>query len=177
MRLMKNIFLIGLLSFLFSGCGDKICDCFDGCDDAILFTFDNNASAQSFKPEEIDTVLLYKLAKGQSNILDSAVFIRNPNHSGFVINNSQSNYCYSGASWISLDYYQSFSRDLVQDFDYQIVVPQLKSYSITNIEIEGDQPKGDCSCYVNTKKLVTVNGTQYDLTGKDPQQNAIVLTK
>jgi len=173
---MKNIFLFGLLSLFLWGCGgDMICDCFDQSEDAVFFTFNTNTNSQGFKPEEIDTFYVYQLAKDQNNVLDSAIFIYNP-VSGYHTTQKPSAH-YSLKNGVFLNHGSPFGKGKIGEFDYVIEIPKLKTYQIKNLQIYGIQGKGDCGCYTNTKKLVTVNGTQYDLTGKDPQQNAIVLTK
>ena len=172
---MKNIFLIGLLSFLLTGCDRGIiCDCFDQSDDAILFTFDTSAGAQGFKPEEIDTFFVYQLARNQSNVLDTATFIFDPVRGYHRDQNFRSDYGVKNG--LFLNHGSPFENGIFSDFDYIIEIPNLKTFQITNLQISGRQG-GDCGCYSNTKKLVSVNGTQHDITGKDPQQNAIVLTK
>jgi hypothetical protein len=141
------------------------CDCDDECDRSIPISFSTDSSSNGFRVSEIDTIKLYKLAKGQSVATDSIEMFLDPVYERFYSNTYGSQFC--GANFgFSFDEMDPFLGSNYQNFDYLIKIPHLKTYRISDIIVEGKMSGGNCSCYSNKKKFIKVDGVLFDLSGK-----------
>ena len=167
------IFLFGVLLFAGCNCDSKICDCFDDCDNAVSFSFSTDSLTNGFKVSEIDTVILYKTPKGKLQPTDSIHLILDRNSRFY----NQNSFC-STTFGFALKEGLLFNNANFQDFDYQIKVPAIKTYKITDLVVEG-RTGGDkcCSCYTNEKKTLVLDGVPLNLTNKNYQESLITLKK
>lgn len=82
---MKRLFLFAMILFSLSGCDfHSTCDCFDECERAIPFSFCTDSLTSGFRVSEIDTIILYKLPKAQSDPADSIQMYFDPVNKGFI---------------------------------------------------------------------------------------------
>ena len=174
---MKNILLIGLLSFLLSGCCNYGCDCFDECDRAIGFSFSTDSLNSGFSNAEIDTIVLYKLVKGQNNPVDSINLYLFPGNTS-LSTRPEGDWMCGAFRGFTISEVGPFRGDDFGQFDYRILIPKIKTFNITNIDVQGHM-KGNscCKCYKNDKKNLELDGISQDLLNGTSNQNAIVLTK
>jgi hypothetical protein len=167
------IFLFGVLLFAGCNCENRICDCFDDCDNAISFSFSTDSLTTGFKVSEIDTIILYKIPKGRFQPIDSLHLILDRNSKSY----NQNSFC-SSSFGFALKNGLPFQNADFQDFDYQIKIPAIKAYKVTDLVVEG-RTSGDkcCSCYTNEKKTLVLDGVPLDLTNKNYQAGIITLKK
>ena len=146
-------------------CGSVACDCRDNLDDAIAFRFNTNTTTpQGFRPEELDTVYIRRvpLDTAQRPRADTVLLTggRSLFVSSFLINNGT-------------PFGQSGTRKLDQ-YTYKIYLGRRRapkdSFVLKDIQIE-DRFAGDgcCTCNLNTRKDLRVDGQYFNLT--DPNGN------
>jgi hypothetical protein len=149
------------LVILFIGLIYESCNCAP-CDldiNTIEFMFDVGNGPNQFTPEEVDTVIFYKLKKNANIIEDSAVLVGKPiilNEFGFDFGGKE------GPFW---------------ENDYRIKTQGPKVIMITDLEIKTKKVGIPCPCQENTVKKLKVDGVLIDLSGLSSSQSQVRLKK
>ncbi len=150
---LSSVVLFVLLASIYS-CS---CKCLHEELNSIYFAFKSGTTADSFKADEVDTIIVYRLVKNTTTKIDSVIIY----DKRFSLNESQI-YFKNASFWSN---------------DYLIKTQGGKDFMLTEIQIESAEEKGRCKCFVNTSKKLKVNGTANDFSGKAWNESNIELTK
>jgi len=165
--MMKRVLFILFLIIVFSAC-DKcdrvVCDACPGrsMERSYFFKWSLDALNDGFKIAEVDTFYLTRIDKVSAKRMDTFEIIST---------NGRDYLPYTALS--SID---SLSFTIGEDnlFNYEIFIPGLISYQITDL-VEIGSPgnsKSCCSCYITETKTAMVNGQPFDF-----KRNVFVLEK
>ncbi len=151
-------------------CGSVECVCQDNLDDALFFRFNldsTNADSMGFRSSQLRSVFIRRVLRDttQPARVDTVVLTARANSvvQTVVINNTR-------------PFVQSGTRKLDQ-YDYKIYLGRRReptdSFLVREVQVK-DEFVGDgcCSCNVNTRKELTLNGQYFDLTDPDGQDRS-----
>lgn len=201
---MKNTLrtLLLLPALLLAGCcANNSCDCQDLLADALYFRLDPN----TFRPSDIDTVYLvqYSATNGTTPTNTARLLPGILSDSTLARQLRQAKIKLTGATIVLSNTYPfatASAGSKLSLYNYRLLVPKgdsarvrvngslaarpVYSFAIGPVALSGRyNADGCCTCYENTKKTVSVNGTFYDATetiiieGRLKQPVPILLSK
>ena len=174
MRLLLTRLLLAATTLLLAACcGSVACDCQDGQADSVALRFDLTAP-NGFLPAEVDSVYLRRVPLDTARIFkpDSVLLVRTAAQARQpVIIGNTAPLPLSGTRKIN-----PYRYVLRLASRRKPTAAPVHPYSVSRIELAGNvKSDGCCTCYQNTKKLLTVDRRAYDQTiaGRD----TVVLTR
>ncbi|MVN77105.1 hypothetical protein GO988_12285 [Hymenobacter sp. HMF4947] len=193
---MKNTLRTLLLmpALLLAGCcANNSCDCQDLLADALFFKLDQS----TFRPSDIDTVYLVQYSSTNSTtpvntarllpgVLSDSILARQLRQvklpsTTIVLSNTYPFATASAGSKLSLYTYRLLvpKGDSVRVRANGGLAPRpVYSFAIGPVTLSGRyNADGCCTCYQNTKKTVSVNGTFYDATESSGEPLPILLRR
>ncbi len=153
---MKTSYLI-ILTILITSFSSCSCDCEDDCEKSIQFKL------QGFEPNESSKIMIYKLQKDSSVIIDSLEMIRSTDG---TFNPNTCNYSWNSTKDTSFTLSEDdiFTGDAYHNFDYRVKVTESQIFLISDIIIQGSEAGSFwCKCYNLTELTTKVDNETFDL--------------
>lgn len=163
--------LVALLAGLGACCASSSCDCQDARADTfyLQFSVDSLAPGTGFRAAELDTVQLIRrvISEKVPRRADTVQVVRSRR---------------AVAAPILLERTTPFpARDTLQlaDYTYSILLPKAtpaQRYELTDVLVEGGfEADGCCTCYLNRRKSLRVDGQPLDVRDPAAKNGAVPI--
>ena len=171
---LRFLVLTPLLALLAGCCANSPCDCQDLLEDSLYLTLNQNASlGNTFTDAELDTVYLLRYNPATAGrTYDSIPVLRYQRRSKQLVSKLKS--ANADTTSVVLSNASPFTPGTtggnISNYYYALVVKASRSapryvFNLNQIQIKGQyNADGCCTCYKNTLKTVSVNGTPVDVT-------------
>jgi hypothetical protein len=172
MKTLKHIcvsLLIASLSFIFSACNEDCaeqpCECHDQCEGILHFSFDLE-SPLAFQSTDIDTIMVTRVHKENSDLKDTIELhwlIDQYKATGRSPVQDYHDQCRQrDIPGLTIGFLTPFSPSIYDEYDYNIIVPGIKTFQLRHIVEEGEYyDEFCCKCYYSNYRSVKVDGREY----------------
>jgi|GEM_PF-6339271 len=165
MKVLNLIIALVLLSTLYScgpSCGGDTTPPAQVCDNGFDFTFDTD-SQTGFMQSELDTLIYVRIDKSDSSKIDTFHLERTNFGYELIPSHSSLFYDFSCFEFNTIALGVDFDIDETLAYNYDIIVPGIKTFSFRNLVAEGEMFGKRCPRFRITKQSVELNGILIDL--------------